>query len=122
MITRVLPPEEWPLLEGTELEKVYPHLNPKEAKVIVVEDGSLIVGCWALLPFLHAECVWVHPDYRKQAKSPAVRLLRGMRQIARETGAKSVITSALSDEVVGLIEHIGGEELPGRHFVIPVAR
>src|ERR1043165_2520483 len=90
MITRGLPPEELPLLEGTELEKVYPHLNPKEAKVIVVEDGSLIVGCWALLPFLHAECVWVHPDYRKQAKSPAVRLLRGMRQIARETGAKSV--------------------------------
>lgn len=119
MTTRVLPPEEWPLLEGTELETVYPYLNPSTTKVLVVEDGSQIVGCWALMSILHAECVWVHPDYRKHVRSPAVHLLRGMRRLAHEQGAKTVITSALTDDVVALIAHIGGSELPGRHFVIP---
>lgn len=120
MTTRILPPADWPLLEGTELETVYPCLDPQTAKVIVVEDGALIVGCWALLPILHAECIWIHPDYRKRLKSPAVKLLRGMKETARASGAKAVITAALTDDVVGLIEHVGGVELPGRHFVMGV--
>lgn len=120
MTTRILPPEDWPLLEGTELETVYPLLDPSKAKVIVVEDGPKIIACWALLSVLHAECVWIHPDYRKRGVSPAARLLAGMKRVARESGAKAVATAALTDDVVALIEHIGGKELPGRHFVIGI--
>jgi len=120
MRTRILPPEEWESLEGTELETVYPTLNPQTAKVIVVEDGAVLVGCWALLPMLHAECIWIHPDYRKRATSPAPHLWRAMQDTARAMGAPSVVTGALTDDVAALIQRVGGVELPGRHFVIGV--
>lgn len=120
MTTRVLPPAEWPRLTDTELDSVWPFFDPTKTTVVVVEDGPVIVACWALLVVLHAECVWIHPDYRKRAHSPALRLLRGMQQAARAQGAQTVVTAAMTPEVESLIARIGGTELQGRHYVLSV--
>lgn len=119
MTTRILPPDEWPKLAGTELGQAAPYFDPERATIIVVEDGSTIVGCWALLSMWHVEGVWIHPEHRK-AGAVARRLMRGMTKQAKDQGARVVITAALSDEVVGLIGHLGGQLLPWAHFSIPV--
>ena len=45
LTTRVLPPEDWGLLAGTEAEPVLPHLDPAQAQALVVEvDGAVGYG------------------------------------------------------------------------------
>lgn len=119
MITRILPPREWPRLAGTELGDAWEHLSPKDVSMLVVEQDGVIVGCWCVLRYVHVEGLWIHPDHRKRG-SVGRRLLRGMRQAARELGARFVFTGALGDDVRGLIAHIGGTKLPGEAYVIPV--
>lgn len=121
MRTRILPTAEWPRLQGTEAETLWPHLNPQEAQVVVVEEDGAIVGTWVVLRVVHVECVWVAPAYRRTG-SVARRLLRGMRAAAARWHARTVVTSALTDEVRDLIRQLHGQRLPGDHFVIPVGR
>jgi len=61
MNDRILPPEEWSRLNGTEAESVWPMLNPGSARVLVVEEGAEIVATWTFLTVLHAECLWIAP-------------------------------------------------------------
>lgn len=117
--TRILPPDEWPRLAGTELETGWPVLDPANAQIVVVEDGDRIVGCWSVLRYVHVEGVWIHPDYRGRSRVAAY-LLRGMRQAARSWGARAVLTAALTDQVRSLIAHLGGVQLPGDHYVMPL--
>lgn len=119
MTTRVLPPHEWPRLDGTELETVWPHLDPDQADVIVVEDDGRLVACWALLRVYHVEGVWVDPQYRKRSTVP-LRLLEAMRAQCKRLKIPRVVTSALSDDVRKLIVHLRGVVLPGDHYVIPM--
>lgn len=118
MTTRILPPAEYGRLEGTELEAIAPIL-PAGSAVVVVEDGDRIVACWALLPLVHVEGCWIDPAYRGNPRV-AARLLRGMTDTAAALGARTVLTAALTPEVEGLIGKLGGEALPGRHFVVNV--
>jgi len=120
MTTRLLPREEWPRLAGTELETVWPHL-PESARVIVVEDGDQIVGCWAVFSVVHVEGVWIAPEYRTRG-SVARRLLMEMRRQARAMGASAVMTGATSDDVRGLITRLHGQAVPGEQYVIPLER
>jgi N-acetylglutamate synthase-like GNAT family acetyltransferase len=117
--TRLLPPEEWARLAGTELETVWPHLHAASAQIVVVEQDGQIVGCWALMRVVHVEGVWIAPAYRGKA-SVAKRLLQGMRRAAAQWGAKTVATAALTDDVRRLVAHLGGVALPGEHFVMSV--
>lgn len=119
MTSRILPPEEWPKLVGTEAETLWPHLDPANSRVLVVEDGDRIVGTWTVLRVVHVECVWVHPEYRG-AFGVVKRLLRGMRDIARSWGARTVFTAATTGQVRALITSLQGQALPGEHFVIPL--
>lgn len=121
MTYRVLPQAEWPRLAGTEAETLWPHLDPMNARVLVVEEAGRIVGTWTVLRVVHVECVWIDPAYRG-AFGVVKRLLRGMRAIAGEWGARTVLTSALTDQVRALITSLGGQQLPGEHFVIPLER
>lgn len=118
LCTRELPLAEWYRLQGTELETAWPHL-PLRARVLVVEDGDRIVACWALVPLVHAEGVWIDPAYRKKA-SVVGRLLQAMRATARTMGAKTVWTAAQSDEVRALVDHLGGFALPGTHYIVTI--
>lgn len=119
MITRVLPHEEWSRLDGTEAEQVWRALDPERTTVLVVEDDGKIVGTWTLLWVLHAECVWVDPAHRKRG-SVARRLWLAMKAAAERFGALGVMTAAGSPEVDALLVD-RADELPGRHYVIPVA-
>jgi hypothetical protein len=119
MTTRMLPPEEWPRLAGTEAETVWPLLDPAVAQVVVVEDGARIVGTWIVVPVVHVECCWIAEDYRKTG-SVARRLLRGMREAVSLWGASSVMTGAVSDEVRALIAKLHGRLVPGEQYVIPL--
>jgi hypothetical protein len=117
--TRLLPPEEWHRLAGTEAEGIVPALDPVDARVLVVEDQGAIVGTWVLMRIVHAECVWIAPSHRGKA-SVAGRLLAGMRSLARIWGSQTVWTCALTDDVAGMVTKLGGVTLPGRHFALPV--
>jgi hypothetical protein len=119
MTTRILPPEEWARLAGTEAEPLVSVLDPVETRVLVVEDGAEVVGCWVLLRLVHAECVWIAPAHRTRGRVAAY-LLSGMRAMARLWGARTVITASVSPDVDALIGKLGGQELPGRHFALPV--
>lgn len=120
MTRRLLPREEWHRLAGTELEAVTPYL-PAHARVLVVEDGDQIVGCWAFVSLVHAEGVWTAADHR--GKSTVARhLLAGMREIVRDMGAEGVITAAMNDTVRGFCAALGAIELPGTHYAMPLER
>jgi hypothetical protein len=122
MLTRrILPPDEWPKLQGTEAETLWPLLNPDQAAVLVVEQDGQIVGCWVAMQTLHAECVWVSPTVGNPA-AVARPLIDGMFEIARGNGMRSLYTSATNDEVREIIRKLHGTTLPGTAHVIPVPR
>ena len=118
MTSRLLPRDEWLRLEGTELERVWPYL-PTGARVLVVEDAGVIVGCWSFFPLIHAEGLWIAPSHRA---SPAVgrRLLTGMRRHAAAMGARAINTAAQTDAVAAMLERAGAVELVARHFALRV--
>lgn len=118
MITRVLPPEEWPRLVGTEAEGLWPLLDPENARVIVVEDEGRIVGTWTLMRVVHAECIWIAPEYRGRV-GVVKRLLRGLHDLAAVWGAAKVVTGSVSGHVTDLILRFGGQPLPYVAFVLP---
>lgn len=119
MQERELPPAEWHRLNGTEAEKLWPFVNPENTRVIVVEDEGRIVGVWAMLRTVHAECLWAAPSHRGSL-GVAKRLFRGMREVAAEWGVDRVITGSVDPQVTGLIERFGGKPMPCESFVLPV--
>lgn len=120
MTTRILPAAEWAKLAGTELEAVWPVLNPETAKVVVVEDHAQIIGCWALIPSWHVEGCWVAEPHRKRGVV-ARKLWQVMSALASAFGARALFTGCKSDEVRQLLtRHLSALQLEGEHFVIPV--
>lgn len=116
MTARILPPEEYPRLNGTEAETVWPLLT-EAARVIVVEHEGQIVGCHLLQPTLHAECLWIHPDHRGRA-SVARRLWWAVRETARSHfGVGWFETGCASEDVRALLDHIGAVKLPDAYMV-----
>ena len=106
---------------GTEAETLWPHCDPAQTQMVVVEADGVIVGTWAVLRTVHVECVWIAEDYRGQF-GVVKRLLIGMRAAARRWGARTVLTGAMTDQVRSLIASLGGSQLPGDHYVIPLER
>jgi len=119
MTSRILPSEEWPRLAGTEAESVWPHFDPARVQVLVVEQDGAIVGTWVLMNVLHAECLWIAPSHRGLA-SVARRLWTLMQRTARTLGVPAVATAALSDDVRGLLEHVGATKVPGDHYAMRI--
>lgn len=120
LTTRELPPDEWPRLAGTELEAVCTRLQPS-ARVLVVEEDGRIVGCWSVLPMLHVDGLWIHPVHRSRG-GVFRRLLTGMRGFVADAGCRAAWTAALQPDIVDLITRWGGQELPGRHFLLPLVK
>ena len=115
---RFLQPEEWERLIGTEAETVWPHLDSRTAQVLVVEDpDGRIIGTWTFIQMLHAECVWIAPDHRGNA-GVVRQLLTGLRDTAKARNLQVVATSAVTDEVKALLEHLGATKLEGDHYVM----
>jgi GNAT superfamily N-acetyltransferase len=119
MTSRILPPDEWPTLVGTELETIWPVLDRERARVIVVEHDGAIVGAWAGYPLWHAEGVYVAPAHRGKA-GVARRLLEGMTALALAEGYRSVVTASIAPAIDRLLERHGAVHLDGRHWALPV--
>lgn len=119
MTTRILPAAEWSRLAGTEADTVWQTL-PASACVVAVEDGDQIVGCHVLIPVLHAECLWIHPDYRKRFRV-AARLWSAVKaEAVSRFGAMGFQTAAVDDTVRGLLDHVGAIHIPGDHYMVPL--
>lgn len=103
MTDRILPPEEWHKLAGTELGPALAALPPERTAILVVEDDAgQIVGCWALVLWYHAEGVWIAPAHRGKT-SVARRLWRGMRALAQGVRTPTVITGAADPAMHALL-------------------
>jgi hypothetical protein len=118
VISRILPPEEYPRLVGTEAETVWP-LLPSTARVLVVEDEARIVGCWVLIPVWHAECLWIATEHRGKA-SVARRLLAMLRRVATAEIVKGIWTAAQDAGVQQLLTKFGAKQVPGEHYIMPI--
>lgn len=120
LTTRILPPAEWSKLAGTEAEQVWPLLDPKRARIIAVEDGDRVVGCWVTYLMVHAECLWIADDHRGKS-SVGRRLLRALRNVVRGWGADRAWTSAITDDVRGMLATIGARQIAAAdHYVMPL--
>jgi hypothetical protein len=119
MSARVLPPEEWHRLKGTEAESVWMGFNPGNTRVLVVEEDGNIIGTWTMLRAMHAECIWIAPSHRGRF-GVAKSLLRGMYSVAREWDVNGVITGSISEEITDLIERLGGIPMPSDSYILPV--
>lgn len=117
--TRILPPNEWHRLRVTNAMDVWSDL-PHSSCAVVVERNGEIIGSDLLVPVLHAECLWVHPEHRGKA-SVARRLWPAIRQAAREEfGVRSFAAVGVTKEVEGLLVHCHAKKLDGEHFIVPV--
>lgn len=120
MISRILPPEEWPVgLKGTEAETAWPHFDPEQTQVIVVEHEGRIVGTWTVMRTVHVECLWAAPEYRGSF-GVCKRLLKAMREVASAWGASVVYTGSASAHVTELIRRFGGVPSPVETFILPL--
>jgi N-acetylglutamate synthase-like GNAT family acetyltransferase len=119
MTTRILPPDEWHRLANTEVEHVWPLLNPEQSQILAIEQDGEIVGTLVMVTFVHAECLWIHPDHRK-GFGVMRRLLDGMWDTAKVLGARRLWSGSLSETTTHILHRLGGQEIPGRSFVFPV--
>lgn len=107
LTTRILAPHDYDAIFGQ---------LPQQARVIVVEDEGVLTGRWVLMPVWHAEFLEIAPTHQGKT-SVARRLYAAMRSTARSLGVKAVYTGATTDDVRGLLEHVGATKLPGDHYV-----
>lgn len=119
MTSRILPPEQWPLLDEAGAETIWPMLDPSRAQILVIEDEGQIVGTLTLMSVLHAECLWIKPSHRK-GYGVSKRLLDGMFAAARRHGVKALWSGSISDVMTNILHRIGASEVPGKSFVFPV--
>jgi len=120
MEARLLPWSEWPRLVNTELETAV-QFFPDDTRVLVVEDRGVILRCWSLPRYLHAEGIWAHPSQRGGMRSESGRLLLdAFFREARATGDRVVLTAAASPAVERMCQNFGGQQLPGTHWALPI--
>lgn len=119
MRSRILPLEEWPRLQGTEAETIYPQLNPAHGHFLVVEDDGAIVGCLLVMTVVHVECAWIAPSHRKRA-SVGRRLLAALHQDAATLQVRAVVGAAQSDEMRLILGHLGATALPAAFYMLPM--
>jgi hypothetical protein len=116
MTTRLLPMEEWGKLDAAGLSGI---TLTDACRVIAVEESGQIAGVVVLMPTIHAEGLWIAPEYRRRG-GVMRRLWRAMRREASDMGVRSVLSSAICDTMRDVIPRLGGQQLPGALYVIPV--
>ena len=122
MMTRILPREEWSRLDGPEFREALHKVEPfcaADPQVLVVEDGTDILGYLFLLPFWHAEGAWVDPAHRGKA-AVFGQLLLGLGTAAQALGVKVVFPASDSESMRDIIMGLGGVEIAAQLFALNV--
>lgn len=118
MTSRILPPEEWDRLSDTDIPNILPHVGPTDMHIVVVEDEGRIVGCWALMPMLHLEGLWIAPEYRGRS-SVARRLLKATWAEVKRLAPRWVMTGCCDDTVRRLLtRHMNAAKVPSDSYLI----
>jgi hypothetical protein len=120
MTSRWLPAEEWARkLAGTELASVHHLFDTTLTRIAVVEDGDVVVACWAFFPVVHAEGLWIHPKYRT-SRHPWQELRGKINETAQDWGITTINTYAGSPEIGHLLEKFGAKAIDLPEFVLPL--
>lgn len=106
----MLQKDEWDRLSETELPCLLEKVRPEDAEVLVVEDGTRIVGCVAAIRVTHLEGLWIAPEYRGNV-GLGRRLIRGARDVAGRWEASWVWAGAASDCMRSVLERLGAARL-----------
>lgn len=117
-VARLLPPDEWPRLAGTDLESVWPHLDPTTARIVVVERQGRIIGAVSVLRQVVLECLWVAPEWRARS-TVGGHVLRLALQVAKHWGVRMAFTLPATDGLMAQAVRCGGVRIP-RVVVLPV--
>lgn len=122
LTSRILPPEEWTTakLAGTSLAEDVQKLDPAHCLVAVVEDADgRVIRCWCAITTVFMEGLWATPEHQGHAGSARL-LFETMIKALQVNTVKEVLTRSLDPRVDALIEHVGGAEVPGRLWTIPI--
>lgn len=122
MTARMLDITEWDRLDES-LDPILMGMRPGTSRVVVVEDNGVIVGRLLLFPVLHAECLWIAPEYRKKT-GVMRRLLDGMKAGAKSLGFDRVWGASDSEAMTKILAHpkLGGIPIPALSVVLPCER
>ena len=118
LAARVLPPEEWAeKLAGTSLEGT--PLRPQFTRILVVEAAGRVVACVAAFTSVHVEGLWEAETHRgNPGVSRALLNALVAELVAGDVG--EILSQTSNPEIADLFRSLGGQELPGDTFVIPV--
>jgi ribosomal protein S18 acetylase RimI-like enzyme len=118
MTTRLLPHEEWSRLAPTALGPFWEDLQTSKTKVVVAEEAAQVIGCLALIPTLHVEGLWTHPDHRGM---PVLRALwKEATAESRRQGVGSVMAGAIDDRMRQILKYAHATKVPAEFYFVPV--
>ena len=118
MTTRILDASEWgrPGLVPTNLPVLLRYCDPKDARVVVVEDGGEIVASLAVLRMTHFEGLWIEPARRGNA-GVASALMRAAFPVAREWGDWAM-GWASTETMRDVMRRLGGAQIQADAYAL----
>ncbi len=128
MEARILHPDEWKRIEGTEIAVILPSVPSRDVAVVVVEDGDRIVARWCVFQATHFEGIWIDPEYRGNVGviRPLLRQAYAIPQVRGERWAFSAADDSpekgLDKRVDRLLQKLGGTPIQAKFYAIPVRR
>lgn len=121
MTTRTLPPSEWDRVAESGLPDLLRHVAPGDAAVVVVEDGDVIAGAWAVVKVTHLEGLWIAPAYRHRL-SVAKALKNATLSVARAWASWVAVWSDRDEISRMLTRHLHATRAPVDTFIVEMEK
>lgn len=122
MITRELPPTEWPRLSQIPpFDQGLP--DPEHWRILCCEDAGEILGVCGASDQVHWDPWWVHPDHQGKT-SVFKQLLEAGLQMFSASDIYGVHVTVPDDrpELQALVERFGFIEAPGKLYLLAVPK
>lgn len=124
VVVRVLPPEEYHLLQGVHLFAHLPLPDREHFIPVVVQEvkSSRIVGYWFVFDAVHVEPLWIDEEYRKRP-GIARRLWKGVQAELERVGAPMAFACIADQDAAQNLPQatrLGFRRVPGGLYFIEV--